>query len=300
MGKNFLDLAQQGENAWWRYLLSFFIILFGWLGLSIVLGVLLVLAVTYDNDPKTFIDLEVGQIVGVDPLIILLISLLGSVALVVSLFVTVRFVHQRPILSLITPQPHFDWKRFALGFGFFLLLVAVVSLVEAMLYPGRYQLTFNANEFLKFLPVLLIFLPFQSAAEELLFRGYLMQSIGLITRRSFIPAVISSLTFMLLHLANPEVSVNFILLPAYYFGVGLLLALVTLKDNRLELAIGAHVATNLYAGLLANYTNSVLSTPAIFTVAKLDATYTLVSFIVIGIIFYAGLFLRKRKENNLK
>jgi membrane protease YdiL (CAAX protease family) len=99
---------------------------------------------------------------------------------------------------------------------------------------------------------------------------------------------------MLLHLANPEVGVDVILLPAYYFGVGLLFALVTLKDNRLELAIGAHVATNLFAGLLANYTNSVLSTPAIFTVAKLDATFTLVSFIVIGIIFYAGLFLRKR------
>jgi tetratricopeptide (TPR) repeat protein len=294
MEKGFLDLARQGKNAWWRYTLSILLILFAWLGLSILLGVLLGATVVLDNNPGTYIDRNAGRIVGVDSSIIVTLSLLPSIALVVSLFAGVRFIHRRPFLSLITPHPRLDWKRTAVGFGFYLFLVAAATLVEAVLCSGCYQFTFNTNEFLKFIPAILLLLPIQTTAEELLFRGYLMQSIGLLTRRPIIPAIVSSLIFMLLHLANPEVKADFILMPAYYFGVGLLFALVALRDNRLELAIGAHAGTVLFTAIFVNYANSVIPTPAMFTAYELDVPYALASFVVVAIIFYAGLFLRKR------
>lgn len=294
MGKSFLDLARQGKNAWWRYLLAILVILFGWLVPSILLGVFLVAMVMLDNNPGTFINANTGQIVGFDSALITAISLLSAVALVASLFVAVRFIHQRPFRSLITTHPSLDWKRVAQRFGFYLILVAAASLIEAVVFPGRYQVTWDTSEFLKFLPIVLILIPIQTTAEELLFRGYLMQSIGLITRRPLIPAAISSLVFMLLHMANPEVRSDMVLIPLYYLGVGLLFALVTLGDNRLELAIGAHAGTDLFAGIFANYVNSVLPTASIFTVSTLDARYALVSFVVIAIIFYAGLFASRR------
>lgn len=297
MNRSFLDLAENGKNAWWRYLLSVLVLLFGWLGGSILLGILLVAIVLLDNNPGTYINPQTGQIVGVDPVIVLVVSLLGSVSLVVSLFVVVRLIHQRPILSLITPRPRFDWRRVAVGFGFFLVLIAAASFIEALLYPGRYRFTWNTNEFLKTLPVLLFLVPVQTTAEELLFRGYLMQSIGLVIRRPLILAAVSSTIFMLLHLANPEVGADLILVPAYYLGVGLLFALVTLRDNRLELAIGAHAATALFTSLLANYTNSVLPTPSVLTVSELDAPYALVSFVFVAFIFYVGLFVRRRTKS---
>jgi membrane protease YdiL (CAAX protease family) len=294
MGKRFLDLARQGKNDWWRYLLAILVILFGWLVPSIFIGVVLVALVMLDKNPNTFINANTGQIAGVDSALIAGVSLLSAVALVGSLFVAVRFIHQRPFRSLITTRPSFEWKRVAQGFGFYLTLVAAASLIEALLFPGRYQLTWNTSEFLKFLPIVLILVPIQTTAEELLFRGYLMQSIGLITRRPLVPAVVSSFVFMLLHLANPEVRTDYVLIPGYYLGVGLLFALVTLRDNRLELAIGAHAGSVLFTALFANYVNSVLPTTSVFTVSKLDARYALISFVVMAIIFYAGLFSRRR------
>lgn len=294
MGKDFVDLARQGENAWWRYLASILLIVFGWLAVSILLVVVTVAIVMLDDNPATVINLNTGQFEGVDPIIMLGVSLFGSLPLIAALFVAVRFIHQRPFLTLITTRPRIDLKRIGLGFGFFLILVIAASLIEALLFPGRYQVTWDAKEFLKFVPFALVLVPIQTTAEELLFRGYLLQSVGLATGRPIIAATISSLLFMVLHLANPEVQVDLLLLPAYYFGVGLVLALVTLRDNRLELAIGAHTAINLFVFLFANYVGSVLSSPAVFTVSELDPQYALVSFAVMGILFYAGLFARRR------
>jgi membrane protease YdiL (CAAX protease family) len=299
MGKSFLDLARQGRNDWWRYLLAILVILFGWLVPSILLGGFLVAVVMLDKKPSTFINANTGQIVGVDSALITGVSLLSVVALVASLYLAVRFIHQRPFRSLITTHPSFEWKRVAQGFGFYLILVAAASLIEALLFPGRYQLTWDTREFLKFLPIVLILVPLQTTAEELLFRGYLMQSIGLITRRPLIPAVVSSFVFMLLHLANPEVRTDYVLIPGYYLGVGLLLALVTLRDDRLELAIGAHAGTVLFTAIFANYVNSVLPTASILTVSRIDARYALISFVVMAIIFYAGLFARRRTGSSM-
>ncbi len=294
MGKDFVDLARQGENAWWRYLASILLIVFGWLVFSILLGVVIATIIMLDGNPATFINLNTGQIEGVAPVLILGVSLFGSLPLIAALFVAVRFIHQRPFLTLITTRSRIDLKRVGLGFGFFLMLVIAASVIEALLFPGRYQFTWDAKEFLKYVPFALVLMPIQTTAEELLFRGYLLQSVGLATGRPIIAATVSSFIFMVLHLANPEVRIDFFLMPAYYFGVGLLLALVTLRDNRLDLAIGAHTGINLFVALFANYVGSVLPSPAMFTVSELDPQYALVSFAVMGILFYVGLFARRR------
>jgi hypothetical protein len=300
MQNTFLALARRGQNAWWRYLVSLTIILVGWLGLSIVLGIGLALFTMLDGNPATGLDLETGSLLGVAPLVIMGLSLIGTISLLVSLFIAVRLVHQRPFLSLITPAPRVNWKRLAQGFAFFFVLVGVASLVEAALYPGRYELTWAPAAFFKSLPLLLVFVALQTTAEELVFRGYLMQSLGLLTRRAWIPAVASSFVFMLMHLANPEVRQDPLLIPAYYFGVGLLFALVVLRDQRLELTIGAHAATVLFVALLVNYPHSVLPTPAVFTTNTLDATYSLISLPVMGVIFYVGLLVLPGRRHSLR
>ncbi len=293
---DFIDLAREGKNEWWRYVLSLVLILSGWFGLSICLGIFLLAVVLFDNNPATNIDPVTNQVIGVDPAAMFIVVMLGAAALFVLVLVAVRFIHQRPVLSLITPYGHVDWKRFGIGFSFFMLLGAMASLVEALLFPGRYHLTFQPTAFFSFVPLVLVLIPIQTAGEELLFRGYLVQSMALLIRRPLVVAFISSFVFMLLHLFNPEVSANIILMPLYYFGVGLLFALVTLRDNRLELAMGAHAGANLFTALFANYTITALPSPSIFTISTLDAPFGLASFVVIAVIFYAGLFARRAKQ----
>lgn len=76
--------------------------------------------------------------------------------------------------------------------------------------------------------------PLQTATEELLFRGYVMQGLSLLVKRPVAIAVISSVIFTLPHLANPEVARAPLLVPLQYVTIGLLLAAVTLRDGRLE------------------------------------------------------------------
>ena len=93
-----------------------------------------------------------------------------------------------------------------------------------------------------------------TSAEELLFRGHLLQALGLRTRRTWLLVGISALVFGAMHMANTEVGAGPALIFTYYVGFGAFLALITLRDNRLELAIGAHAANNLFVALVVNAT----------------------------------------------
>lgn len=294
MENNFLDLARLGKNEWWRYVLSTALILFFWLDGSVVLAIVL-LVVSMLSGSKMDIDPITGQIMGLDPLSTVTLLLLSFLPLLAGLFLAVRFIHNRSITSLITPFARVDWKRMAVGFLAFGALIGLSCTVEALLHPGRYQFTLNPLETLKFLPVILLLIPLQAASEELLFRSYIPQSLSLLTRRAWIPVIISSLVFMSLHITNPEAQKDTPLALAGYLAAALLFALITLKDNRLELAIGMHIANNLFV-LLVNNATSVLPVPSVFTVTVLDAGYNLVSLLVIGAIFYGGLYLLNRSK----
>jgi membrane protease YdiL (CAAX protease family) len=288
--KNYLDLARLGKNRWWRYLLSVAFILVTWFGFSLLVGTFLALWMVLDNNPNTNVGNLANPLAGLPPVMLALLTLVSILPLTVSLVIAVRFIHRRPILSLITPIARIDWKRLSQGFTFYLLLVGIVSFVEAWLFPGRYQFTFKPAEYFIQLPLFLILIPIQTTTEELL-RGYMLQGFGVLARGAILPVLGSSLIFMLLHLANPEVGSNRWIVLAFYFVVGMLLAVVTIKDNRLELAIGAHAANNLFV-LVANNAVSALPVPAIFTINTLDAGYNLAAILSLSLVFYAGFFVR--------
>jgi uncharacterized protein len=296
LGNEFLDLARQGQNDWPRYLLSLAVILTFWL----FVGSLAFLAFV-GPQMGAYVNQHAGSgvpggseveqfLAKVDPLATYLGLSATFVFLILGLLVAVKLIHQRPFLTLITARASFDWKRAGQGFAWWFGLSLVAAAVEALLYPGRYQLTFNFRSFFIFLPFVLILAPIQTTAEELLFRGYLMQGAGLLVRRWFLPAIFTSLLFGVLHGGNPELTTGGPLLLAVYFGSGLLAAMLTLRDNRLELALGYHAANNVFGALVANYAVSALTTPAVFTIMQNDVVFGLLSFAIMAVIFYVGMF----------
>ena len=164
------------------------------------------------------------------------------------------------------------------------MLLAVATFIRAILLPEQYQFSLNLNELLLFIPIAFVLTPIQAGTEELLFRGYLMEGIGSLTRIKTIPVVLSALLFVLPHLRNPEISQGFLLLSSFYFLFGIFSAFITIKDNGLELAIGAHSANNLFIVLFANYADTALPSPAVFTF-EFDPVLALFSFIFIAITF---------------
>jgi hypothetical protein len=157
--------------------------------------------------------------------------------------------------------------------------------VEALLYPGRYVFSLDPVRYLVFIILALVLIPIQTSAEELFFRGYILQGFGLRLRNIYILSAISGLLFMLPHLLNPEAKLNFLLMGLTYFSIGAVLAYITLRDGRLELALGLHAANNLFTALLANAVVTVLPTPALFTVMELDVVYSTVATLIALLLF---------------
>jgi len=285
MTSQYLSLAQQGKNVWWRYVISIFLILFLYQIIGAIPLLILSAALTLDKNPATQFNPETLQFEGVEPLLPYLVLNFASICLLAGLYISVRFLHQRRMITLVTPNQQVRWKRIFQGFGLYFLLTFVISFVGIVLSPSEYQLTFKPIQFLVFLPIALVITPIQTSAEELFFRGYLLQGMGLKTRSLLIPILGSSLLFMLPHLLNPEVKSNFFLMTLLYLLLGIFLAVITVKDDSLELAMGVHAANNLFAALILNYSNSALPSPSIVRASRFDPLSSLISFIVVAVIF---------------
>ena len=296
--QSFLDQVRLGQTDWFRYFFGLILILFFWFVLGSVFVIVPMVWVMMDNNPESAINMQTGMLTGVDPLVNYIALNLSFGMLIVGVFITVRFVHGRPFRSIITPAKKLNWGRMAQGFAVWLLLVALASLVEYLINPEIYTVVFNPTRFFVFAIVVLLLTPMQTTAEELLFRGYLLQASGHLGRNFWVLSLLNGFLFMVPHLGNPELAADAILLPLFYLSIGAFFAFITLRDNSAELAIGAHASNNLYSALFANYTNSALQTESVFLVTELNAVYALVSFWVMAVIFYLVL-LRGRSQPTL-
>jgi uncharacterized protein len=275
--ERYLALAALGRNEWWRYLLGAAVILFSW----IVLGWVPYVWLAAHGRQELLL-----QFLAVNFSIIMMLA---------GLAVAVKFIHRRPLMTLVTGGRAVDWGRIAGAAMVWAVLGLATIGVEHLLSPERYYLSFSAERFLPFATVALVVTPLQTATEELVFRGYVMQGLGLVVKHPVVIAVASAALFVLPHLLNPEAQQHgAALLGASYFVIGLLLAAVTLRDGRLELAIGVHAANNLILVLVANYEGSVLASESIFTARELDPAYALATLSVGALLFYAWFFGRGR------
>ena len=295
--QDYLNLALQGKNEWWRYVLAVLLILFLWQIIGAIPSAALILWEMINHGLPVGVSANV--LPGMDTTVGFLAIMLASVFLLLGIFLAIRFVHQRSFRTLITPNRAIAWGRLFKGFGVWFGLVALMSVVEARLFPGRYIWSLDLKRFIPFVFLALILIPIQTSAEELFFRGYILQGIGLRSHKIWLLSAISGVLFGLPHLLNPEAAVNYALLGLYYFAFGFALAYLTLRDGQLELALGAHAANNLFTVLFANTTVSVLPSPSLFTISVLDAVYS-VPAALIGMVIFVGLFtgpLKQREDS---
>lgn len=259
----FTELSDLGKNDWWRYALSIFFILTVWQ----VVG-----AIPY----------AVAYIMGWTQNIF--VNYLGLsfsfVCFFFAILFAVRVIHRRPFLSLVTPTLRMDIPGFFLSLGLWTVISLVTTLGDALLHPGSYRWTFAWPGWLLFSLLALVFTTLQTSAEELFFRGYLLQSFARAIHSRWVLLVLSGIVFAVPHFLNPEMSVDFGLLALFYFGFGFFLAWVTIRYDRLEYALGIHAANNLWAVVIANYNGSSLPSISLFTSSGLDALYNLISLLV--------------------
>jgi len=271
---DYTQLARLGRTSRGSYLAGFSVIVASWLGLGLVATLLVARLFPGALNPN---GTSLGSYLVVNA------SLLTLLAGVV---VAVRLVHRRPVWSLITPTGRVDPRRLLRSVVVFAVLLAVSHVIWAVSHPSAYQLTLDLSRWLLLLPIVVAVTSLQVFAEELFFRGYVLQALGLATRRRWLLVAVSAVEFAIPHVFNVAIGGHWVTGSLYYLMMGAFFALVTLRDNRLELAIGAHAANNLFVALLVNAGNSGMPTQAVWQTRGDSSLYGLLATSVITAIFY--------------
>jgi hypothetical protein len=170
-----------------------------------------------------------------------LIALASFAAFWPALWLTTRLVHARSGATLWGPTGRIDWGHFRIGLAISLTLGAAAWLPWMHLTgPGGFEVRALAD----WLPVLAIGLPLvfvQSASEELLFRGYLLQQLAARTWSILGWSLLPSLLFGMLHDDfNEPLGINW-----FSFVFGLIMAAVTSRTANLGAAVGMHFGHNI-------------------------------------------------------
>ena len=259
-------ISQVKENAkdWWKYLIGL-VIVFGFLFLfSIPHGVAIgIKTATGALDPTRLQDINY-LMKAFEPNLNLIFLLLPFAGMLIGTFIAVKFIHGQPLLKLTTTRAKVDWNRAIFAFtlwGIFTLLMLFVD--YSFISPENYEWNFKLQPFLILCLIALILLPLQTSAEEYMFRGYLMQGIGVVFKYKWIALLLTSVGFGLLHYSNPEVERFGDIVMIYYIGTGLFLGIITLMDEGLELALGFHAANNLFTALLVSADWTALQTHSV-------------------------------------
>lgn len=162
----------------------------------------------------------------------------------------VKFIHQQNFIEVITARNRFDWKRFFVGFSIVACLITISNIGAFYWYPDEYSFNFNLVPFLILAVISVVMVPIQTSFEEIYFRGYIMQGLGVIFKNRAVPFIVTSIAFGALHFFNPEVEKVGYIIMVTYIGTGFLLAIFALMDEGLELSMGFHAANNLITALL--------------------------------------------------
>jgi len=209
-----------------------------------------------------------SQIMEASPLAFALFLLTFPFGLI-ALYLGQKFVHKRTLLSLHSAASKFRWMRVFQGFFLTWIVLGAFAFGAQALGIIEVQYVFDGGRFWIFAAVSLLFIPFQAATEEIVFRGYFVQGLTHLLKSKWAAFAITSFAFMALHLSNPEAlegaaSGTLPIVMSGYFFFGFAMCLIVWIDDGLETAIGIHAGNNCFAGIIMNYENSVLPTPSIF------------------------------------
>ena len=200
-----------------------------------------------------------------EPNLNLFLMLLGFGGMLLGVFISAKLLHKNSIRELTTSRKKIDWSRVFYSFAIWGLITVPLILIDTtFISPENYQWNFNFNSFIILFAIVIVFIPIQTSAEEYLFRGYLMQGIGVISGNRWLPLLFTSVAFGLMHYANPEIDKIGNMVYVFYIGSGLFAGIMTLMDEGMELALGWHAANNTFAALLVTADWTALQTHSIY------------------------------------
>lgn len=195
---------------------------------------------------------------------------LGLALLILIAVALVLVVHHFQPGWLASVQPGFRWRY---GLAAVLVAFAVLGGLWALSRLGQPWEFAATGNLAWFLAAIVLTSPLQAAAEEVFFRGYLMQAFGTVLPGvRWFGLVTSALVFALLHGTQD--------LPLFLhrFAFGIIAGLLVILTGGLEAAIAAHVVNNLVAFSYAALSGTLAQAKAVTTASWVELGVNLVGF----------------------
>ena len=233
--------AAQTSTDIWRLIIALLVVFGGLLLFGLGIGAVGLLAGASEGAADVLSGFETRT----SALVILATFLVWQPAI----WVAIRLLYRRSYATLFGPSGSVNWSQFFRGLGI-AAGFAILSTVLAWAYVGAPEWTgVAALPWLAFACLAAPLIYIQSSAEELLFRGLLLQHMAARFGALWAWGLVPSALFGLLHW-NPDGYGAAVWMVLLITGItGLIFALVTAATGNLGMAMGLHFGLNLY-GLL--------------------------------------------------
>lgn len=192
---------------------------------------------------------------------------LGVIIIIPALYIASKIVKDRPFSSYLSSRGGWNFKLYLKALIILFILYIIFGAIDAAIKGPQ-----GTNHFtILFLIICLILVPLQCIAEELVFRGLVMQTLGSWLKIPVVAIILQAIIFAAVHGYNSfgiiEVGIS-----------GIIFGFFAWKTNGIEVSSALHTANNLSISLFVMFgIQSTTSSP-------------ILSDVVIAIIFQIVLF----------
>ena len=286
---NHLESTFTGKNNFWRYIVMIAAILIAANTIG-ALPLLLSMAIKSTSNPEVFSQIAANpndfSVIGLEPNIGLLMMLFPFITGLFAFMLLVKPLNNRTFRMTINGTGKIRWERFFISASVWLILSALYLFFYLKIDPANFTINNKTSSLIILTVVSVLFIPFQAAFEEVLFRGYLMQGFAALLKNRWFPIIMTSVLFGLLHAFNPEVKeYGFFTMMPQYILFGLIFGVVTVLDDGIEASMGAHTANNAFLCIMVTNKSSALQTPALFEQQNYFPWTEFAGLIISGIVF---------------
>jgi len=285
----FFESALEGKNAIWRYLIMF-IVVFAATNTIGALPLIIVIVLKgvanpeiLDTSSENLMDLSTY---GIDHNTGLVLMIFPFIVGLIIMFVLMKPMHGRNFKTLFNGGANLRWGKFIISALVWFLLMGIYLYISIQNNPENFTVNNTSKSLIWLIIIALSLIPFQTTFEEILFRGYLMQGAGAWFRNKWMPLLITSIFFGLMHSFNPEIKeYGFLTMMPQYVFYGLVFGLITIIDNGIEIAMGAHAANNIFLSVFVTQKSSTLQTAAVYEQKEAYPWQDFLSLLVVSVIF---------------
>ncbi len=198
----------------------------------------------------------------------------------IALLVVQRFLNF-PAKRMLGEDGKLDWRGFAVGFSAMLGVQLAMNFIAMAANPQDFKYTLDAQGWILDWALALVLVIAAAFLEELLTRAYIAHFVNddMETRplNMLYYCLASALLFTIAHFSNPEMAgPGAFYAMAFYFMMGFVLMLVTLRTRSMGAALGIHIANNLVNAWFFTYDNAAVKTNALYTQANNEGPMLLV------------------------